>query len=115
MLYFRIGRHSKSLDVTKKVCGYCRGTFELLVNPSGRQRTPQTPRTPRTPNKFAMYVKEHYGEIKQKDSSLKHKDIMQQLSTNFAQQNSMSMDSWAMNDTMMIMTVAVFCVGLYIS
>ncbi|KAB7500296.1 Acidic repeat-containing protein, partial [Armadillidium nasatum] len=60
-----IGRHSKSLDTEKKVCGYCYGKFELIVNyqskrassrpansltTEGVSSTPQT--TPRTPNSY---------------------------------------------------------------
>ncbi|KAJ8955544.1 hypothetical protein NQ318_001374, partial [Aromia moschata] len=29
---YSIGRHSKSLDVERKRCGYCRGKFEILLN-----------------------------------------------------------------------------------
>lgn len=32
---YRIGRHSKSLDTTRKVCGLCRGTF-VLATVNGR-------------------------------------------------------------------------------
>ena len=28
----QVGRHSKSLDIERKVCAKCRGRFELLVN-----------------------------------------------------------------------------------
>ncbi|KAL3880125.1 hypothetical protein ACJMK2_032393 [Sinanodonta woodiana] len=31
---YSVGRHSKSLDTEKKVCGYCHGNFELLSNKS---------------------------------------------------------------------------------
>ncbi|CAH8554858.1 unnamed protein product [Schistosoma haematobium] len=36
-----INRHSKSLDITKKICGHCRSKFELLINtPKGRMLRP---------------------------------------------------------------------------
>merc|ERR1712098_412511 len=35
-----IGRHSKSLDTERKVCGHCHGRFELEVNKGGAKATP---------------------------------------------------------------------------
>lgn len=36
-----INRHSKSLDITRKICGHCRSKFELLINtPKGRMLRP---------------------------------------------------------------------------
>ena len=80
---FRIGRHSKSLDTKKKVCGYCHGEFELLTN----KKQGLTPSTPRTPNKFAMFVKDNYDSAKKQHLGLKHKDIMRILSDEFAAKN----------------------------
>ncbi|XP_014783893.1 germ cell nuclear acidic protein [Octopus bimaculoides] len=82
---YSFGRHSKSLDTTKKVCGYCHGRFELVTaadstrgsNKGGSEMTPA-----RTPNKFALFVKEHYGTVK-KSSSCSHKDVMNILSQKF--------------------------------
>ena len=72
------------------MCGYCHGQFELLEN-SGSLSTssdvPSTPKTPRTPNRFALYVKEHYSAVKKKDKSLKHGDVMRELSKQFAEMN----------------------------
>ena len=85
-----IGRHSKSLDTEKKVCGYCHGQFELVQNSTSRSSSrtdPMTPKTPRTPNRFALYVKENYNNVKQKDKSLKHGDVMKELSKQFAEMN----------------------------
>ncbi|CAI9744480.1 Hypothetical predicted protein [Octopus vulgaris] len=82
---YSFGRHSKSLDTTKKVCGYCRGRFVLVTtadstrdsNKGGSEATPA-----RTPNKFALFVKEHYGNVK-KSNSCSHKDVMNILSQKF--------------------------------
>lgn len=46
-----------------------------------------TPQTPRTPNRFALYVKEHYNEVKKKDKNLKHGEVMKELSKQFAEMN----------------------------
>ncbi|XP_021352160.1 acidic repeat-containing protein-like [Mizuhopecten yessoensis] len=82
---YRIGRHSKSLDMDRKVCGYCRGRFTLLSNTGRGGSTPVSgSSTPRTPNKFALFVKDNYGDIKKREQSLKHKDIMKILSQEFA-------------------------------
>ena len=85
LLSYRIGRHSKSLDTKKKVCGFCNGEFELLVNKvDGKGSVSRTPHTPRTPNRFAMFVKDNYDSVKKSAQGLKHKDIMAQLSKDFA-------------------------------
>lgn len=52
---FRVGRHSKSLDTSKKVCGICRGKFELYTQ--GKNGLTSTPAAARPPNKFAQFVK----------------------------------------------------------
>ncbi|KAG0715934.1 Acidic repeat-containing protein [Chionoecetes opilio] len=89
---YSIGRHSKSLDTQKKVCGLCFGRFELLVNSKtsqGQNRDgPSTPaldppKTPRTPGPFALFVKENYGSVKKSTPHLKHGDVMRVLSTKF--------------------------------
>ncbi|CAH1777416.1 unnamed protein product [Owenia fusiformis] len=83
---YQIGRHSKSLDTTKKVCGYCHGQFELIVN--NKDGTPRKPRAPSTPNKFALFVKDNYGKQKQLNKGAPHKDIMNILSAEFASKSS---------------------------
>ena len=84
-LISRIGRHSKSLDTKNKVCGHCRGEFELLVNKTdGKGTLSRTPHTPRAPNRFALFVKENYDSIKKSAKGISHKDVMAQLSKDFA-------------------------------
>ncbi|KAG8232246.1 hypothetical protein J437_LFUL011799 [Ladona fulva] len=80
---YSIGRHSKSLDVERKVCGICCGKFELFVNKKNDKGKPM-PSTPRTPNAFALFVKENYGSAKKSKENLKHKDVMKILSEQFA-------------------------------
>ncbi|XP_067661493.1 germ cell nuclear acidic protein-like isoform X2 [Haliotis asinina] len=87
---YSIGRHSKSLDTDRKVCGKCHGRFEVrLSKNSASSSVSNTPNTPRTPNKFALFVKEQYGTYK-KNKDLKHKDIMQLLSQEFAAKNKLT-------------------------
>lgn len=82
---YRIGRHSKSLNTDIKVCGYCHGRFVLLSNTGQSGSTPGSGvSTPRTPNKFALFVKDNYGDVKKREHNLKHKDIMKILSQEFA-------------------------------
>ena len=85
---FSIGRHSKSLDTERKVCGHCHGRFEVRLTSESSSTVTGTPRTPRTPNRFALFVKDHYGELKKKHKSFTHKDIMQTLSREFAEKNT---------------------------
>lgn len=77
----------------RKVCGYCHGKFELLVNyktPKSQKKandgTPnQAPKTPKTPGPFAMFVKENYGSVKKSVPHLKHGDVMKILGTKFGE------------------------------
>ncbi|XP_052797192.1 germ cell nuclear acidic protein-like isoform X2 [Mya arenaria] len=85
---YSIGRHSKSMDLKKWMCGKCKGQFELLVNlkpttPGSAQTA--VPTTPRTPNRFALFVKDNYKVVKQRNQDLKHGDVMKELSKMFAE------------------------------
>ncbi|XP_061185055.1 uncharacterized protein LOC133193096 [Saccostrea echinata] len=84
---YSIGRHSKSLDTSRKVCGFCHGQFVLINNRQTSQGSGSTPATPRTPNKFAMYVKENYGTMKEREKDLKHGEIMKLLGKAFTESN----------------------------
>lgn len=79
---YSFGRHSKSLDTAKKVCGYCKGQFEVLLSNTSSCTTISTPA--RALSKFAMFVKEHYGTVK-KHEKCSHKDVMEKLSAQFRQ------------------------------
>ena len=65
------------------MCGFCHGKFVLLQNNS-KSATPATPSTPRTPNKFALFVKENYADVKQKEANIPHREVMKILSQEFA-------------------------------
>jgi len=85
---YSIGRHSKSLDTEKKVCGHCYGRFQLVVN----GKTVNTKVTdsaaasatakPKAPNAFALFVKDNYKVYKQPGVS--HGDVMKMLSSKFS-------------------------------
>ena len=88
----RIGRHSKSLDTDRKVCGHCKGEFEVFLTKdllSKSEGSCSTPRTPRTPNKFALFVKECYSQVKKRQTGLSHKEVMNVLSKEFAEKNKL--------------------------
>ncbi|XP_060807539.1 germ cell nuclear acidic protein isoform X2 [Amyelois transitella] len=79
---YSIHRHSKSIDVTKKCCGYCRGTFELIINKKNKEGVVvSTPARKGGPNEFAKYVKENYAQAKQGRS---HADVMKVLGEQFS-------------------------------
>ncbi len=86
---FRIGRHSKSLNLERKRCGYCYGEFELIIN-NAQCRGDTTNVSPRNVkakplSKFALFVKDNYGKVKSENPCLKHGEIMKVLSKNFAE------------------------------
>ena len=51
-----------------------------LVPQLKKDGTPQK----RTPNKFAMFVKENFARVKKENEGFAHKDVMKQLSADFA-------------------------------
>ncbi|CAG5037933.1 unnamed protein product [Parnassius apollo] len=80
---YSIKRHSKSIDVTKKCCGYCRGTFEVIVNKKNKDGVVvSTPARKGGLNEFALYVKENYGTLK--DGTRTHAQVMKLLGEQFS-------------------------------
>lgn len=62
---YSIQRHSKSIDVTQQCCGYCRGTFQLILNKKTKDgHIVSTPARQGQTSEFALYVKEMYGTVK---------------------------------------------------
>jgi len=84
---YSIGRHSKSLDTERKVCGHCYGRFQLVVNGKSVQAkvtdSAVTNSKPKAPNAFALFVKDNYKLHKQPGVS--HGDVMKLLSTKFSE------------------------------
>lgn len=84
---YSVQRHSKSIDVTKKCCGYCRGTFELILNKKTKEgAVVSTPARKGTTNNFALYVKENYASMK--DGTRNHAQIMKILGEQFSKNKS---------------------------
>lgn len=70
------GRHSKSIDPEKQLCGACRGT--LVYKP---RRADGTPAKPRKASAFSTFVGERYRDVKkQLGGRAKHADVMRALS-----------------------------------
>ncbi|VDK39107.1 unnamed protein product [Taenia asiatica] len=85
-----INRHSKSLDIQKKVCGRCQSQFQLFVNKGGKitpvnlaggKKAASAEVGSRSRSVFADFVKVHYGEVRGASST--HKDAMAQLGSMF--------------------------------
>lgn len=80
---YSIGRHSKSLDIERKRCGYCYGKFEVLLNKvtknGEKKMVTATPK--KEANGFALFVKENYSKLRTPD--LKHGDVMKLLGQKF--------------------------------
>ncbi|XP_022911193.2 germ cell nuclear acidic protein-like [Onthophagus taurus] len=80
---YSFGRHSKSLNLERKRCGYCYGTFKILINKTNKngetKSVPVTPSNKTTP--FANFVKENYKLVK--TQSLQHGDVMKLLGKQF--------------------------------
>eukprot|EP00466_Bigelowiella_natans_P004204 jgi/Bigna1/57311/fgenesh1_pm.9_\ len=73
------GRHSDSLDVTKKVCGRCRGSLIKI----GRFNKDGTPYKPKKPNKFALFVKENINKVRRQNPGTPHRDIMKLVAAKY--------------------------------
>lgn len=80
---YSVGRHSKSLDLNKKRCGYCHGMFELLINKVTKAGKVQKKTSTKEPSGFALYVKENYHVVKQSGAG-KHGEIMKILGQQFS-------------------------------
>ncbi|XP_056643015.1 germ cell nuclear acidic protein-like [Diorhabda sublineata] len=80
---YSIGRHSKSLDIERKRCGYCLGKFEVLINKTNKKgeikAVAATPK--KEPTGFALFVKENYSSYKTPER--KHADVMKMLGQKF--------------------------------
>ncbi|GAB4819190.1 hypothetical protein N2152v2_006236 [Parachlorella kessleri] len=75
------GRHSNSIDVTKKACGECRGRLLFL----GKFQSDGTPAKARAASGFSKFVQENYtGAREEALPGTPHADIMKALSGKWA-------------------------------
>ncbi|GJQ86446.1 hypothetical protein Trydic_g10353 [Trypoxylus dichotomus] len=85
---YSIGRHSKSLDIERKRCGYCYGKFEIFINKTTKggikAMAPATPK--KEPTGFALFIKENYSSVKK--ANMNHAEVMKILSKNFSELKS---------------------------
>ncbi|VDM20353.1 unnamed protein product [Wuchereria bancrofti] len=79
-----IKRHSKSLDIDRKVCGICQGHF-ILRSRDGKEFSR------RPANTFAQFVKENYG--KERKPGVKPAEIMKILSLRFKEEKGMASET----------------------
>ncbi|CAM9282923.1 unnamed protein product [Chrysoparadoxa australica] len=82
-----LGRHSKSIDVTKQVCSKCKGRLKLLgcFDSEGKARSP------RGPSPFSLFVKAEFAAAKAAlPSGTSQGDIMKELSRKWAAQKKPS-------------------------
>ncbi|XP_077282902.1 germ cell nuclear acidic peptidase [Arctopsyche grandis] len=90
---YKVDRHSKSIDTTKKRCGYCYGTLQCLLNKKTKDGlvvpTPVKQRSEVTG--FALYVKENYSNVR--SGSTPHKDAMKYLGRQYAKTKLLSKEN----------------------
>ncbi|XP_045780117.1 acidic repeat-containing protein isoform X2 [Maniola jurtina] len=94
---YSIKRHSKSIDITKKCCGYCRGQFEIIVNRKNKDGVVvSTPARKGGPNDFALYVKENYGTLK---TGRTHAQVMKMLGEQFSAKKTQKQANFGIRNT----------------
>ncbi|KAL7752496.1 hypothetical protein RI367_002030 [Sorochytrium milnesiophthora] len=70
-----IGRHAKTIDITKVGCGKCGSILRYLE----KLKADGTPMKARQPSAWQTFVKTKYPEIKEATPGATHKDVMAQL------------------------------------
>ncbi|PIO63575.1 hypothetical protein TELCIR_14820 [Teladorsagia circumcincta] len=71
----KVRRHTKSLDIDRKICGICKSRFTLQVRARTKKATGAGDASELNP--FARFVKENYG--KHKGPGVKHGEVMRIL------------------------------------
>ncbi len=82
------GRHSASIDTSRKACGLCGGRLSLAP----RLKADGTPAAKRAPTAFSLFVKDHFGTTKASmGPKAPHAEVMRELSLRWkAQQRDSS-------------------------
>jgi DNA-directed RNA polymerase subunit RPC12/RpoP len=65
---YKLGRHSKSVNLTDARCPYCLSSLRL-----------DGPAVPARINRYAQFVKDHYSEVKLRTPVGGHKAIMEKI------------------------------------
>ncbi|XP_037072820.1 acidic repeat-containing protein-like [Pollicipes pollicipes] len=84
---YSFGRHSKSLDTQRKVCGRCHGRFECVLTAALERQAGAAPATPRTPEAKGVRSplgKNNCSSAEQDAARLKSSEDMQLLGQQFA-------------------------------
>eukprot|EP00039_Didymoeca_costata_P022847 m.5349 g.5349 ORF g.5349 m.5349 type:complete len:662 (-) comp3280_c0_seq2:294-2279(-) len=76
------GRHSKSIDVTKKACGICSGKLKLMP----RLLSDGTPAKMRTPSRWQMFCKANLKTARRQHPEMTHGQVMSLLSEQYKSQ-----------------------------
>jgi predicted SprT family Zn-dependent metalloprotease len=79
-----VGRHSKSVDVRRQVCGACGGGLEFL----GAFRRDGTPMRRRRPNAFARFVKLRFARARADMPGASHAEVMKRISEMYRQESA---------------------------
>ena len=84
------GRHSNSIDVTKKVCGVCKGRLEYL----GKFDRGGTPARTRQPSAYNLYIKENFANaMKERGPRAQAGDVMRELNARWKAQRGIAQGS----------------------
>ena len=82
----RVHRHSKSVNLELDSCGKCLGRFELFVNDARKSDNVERQTPKKTPNRYNVFVKEHFQQMKQSQPHLSTPQLMKQLSQEYKKQ-----------------------------
>lgn len=79
------GRHSNSIDVSKKVCGVCRGRLEYL----GKFERGGSPAKTRKPSAFNLFIKDNFSTaMKESGPGAVASEVMKELTAKWKAQKT---------------------------
>ena len=79
------GRHSNSIDCSKKVCGVCRGRLEFL----GKFERGGSPAKTRKPSAFNLFIKDNFATaMKEKGPGAVSSEVMKELTAKWKAQRT---------------------------
>lgn len=84
------GRHSNSIDVSKKVCGVCKGKLEYL----GKFDRGGTPAKTRQPSAYNLYIKENFAAaMNERGPGAQAGDVMRELNARWKAQRGIAQEN----------------------